>query len=311
MKGAFQTSREIFENPIWNDIPKFRIFFFIVGNAVFSREGIKKGDIHIGRGQFLRSYRNLRSDLEYIENRSVKKYSLSLIKRKVEQLVKEERLKAEDTELGTLFTVVNYALYQGLDNYKNNNENAERTNSERNENNSGTLREQTQNNNKNVKNVKNDKEDTHLQIENLRQRYSANQLNAIDEYFDMLRHTRKSAKISDSVILKIYQSFDKFPVICVEYGVRTHADNPAYHSKQEQYTLGIIRNTTAEEAATKLNASKKNNVVQLREEEPTLNEQIEEIDGLLKMGREYFKMNGKPEKYDELLEAREKLEQQL
>ncbi len=27
-KGAFQISREIFENPIWEDIPKFRIFFF-------------------------------------------------------------------------------------------------------------------------------------------------------------------------------------------------------------------------------------------------------------------------------------------
>ncbi|SES03103.1 DnaD domain-containing protein [Salipaludibacillus aurantiacus] len=152
MKGAFQISREIFENPIWNDIPKFRIFFFIVGNAVFSHEGVRKGGILIKRGQFLRSYRNLRDDLEYIDNRAVKKYSTSVIKRKIDQLVKEERLLIEDTELGTLFTVVNYDLYQGFDNYRNNN-------LEQRENSVGTAEEQRWNNNKNVKNVKNDLEE--------------------------------------------------------------------------------------------------------------------------------------------------------
>ncbi|WP_337970222.1 DnaD domain-containing protein [Virgibacillus salexigens] len=148
MKGAFQTSREIFENPIWNDIPKFRIFFYIYGNAVFSKEGTTVAGMHLKRGQFLRSYRNLREDLSYVENRSVKKYSLSVIKNKIDQLVKENRLKIEGVELGTLFTVVNYELYQGLDNYRNQNlersENGERTQSERSENNN--------------KNVKNDKE---------------------------------------------------------------------------------------------------------------------------------------------------------
>lgn len=121
MKGAFQISREIFENQIWQDIPKFRIFFYILGNAVFSHEGVKKGNILIKRGQYLRSFRNLANDLEYVENRAIKKYSTSVIKRKVDQLVKEERLKIEDTELGTLFTVVNYDKYQDLSNYKNDN----------------------------------------------------------------------------------------------------------------------------------------------------------------------------------------------
>lgn len=163
-KGAFQTSREIFENPIWEDVPKFRIFFYVYGNAVFSEKGITKGNIHIKRGQFLRSYRNLREDLQYIENRSIKKYSLSMISRKIDQLVKENRLKIEETELGTLFTVVNYSVYQGLSNYKSNNENAERTGMEQLENGDGTEQEQNENNNKNVeecsKNVKNDLKDS-------------------------------------------------------------------------------------------------------------------------------------------------------
>lgn len=153
MKGAFQTSREIFENPIWNDIPKFRIFFYIYGNAVFSKEGTTVAGMHLKRGQFLRSYRNLRDDLEYVENRSVKQYSLSVIKRKVDSLVKENRLKIEETELGTLFTVINYEQYQGFEHYKN-------SNLERSENALGTGMERSENNNKNVNKDNNVKEKT-------------------------------------------------------------------------------------------------------------------------------------------------------
>jgi hypothetical protein len=79
-KGAFQTSREIFENPIWTDVVKFRIFFYIYGNAVFAKEGVTVADVHVGRGQYLRSYRNLQKDLAYTEKRAVKQYSLHTIK---------------------------------------------------------------------------------------------------------------------------------------------------------------------------------------------------------------------------------------
>src|SRR5690625_1880523 len=164
-KGAFQTSRNIFENPIWNDIPKFRIFFYIYGIAVFSKEGAVVGGIKLKRGQFVSSYRILQDDLQYLENRSIKKYSLSVIKRKIDSLVKENRLKIEGTELGTLFTVVNYEQYQGLGNYRTDN-------LERRENGERTQRERRENNNNNVKNVKNVKkysrkyiyDDTHYEL---------------------------------------------------------------------------------------------------------------------------------------------------
>lgn len=153
MGGAFQTSRDIFTNPIWQDIPKFRIFFYIVGNAVFSNEGVRIGSVHIQRGQFLRSYRNLCDDLQFVENRKVKKYSVSVISRKIEQLVKEERLKIEDTELGTLFTVVNYETYQGFEHYK---KQGLGTDLEQSWNSDGTELEQQRNNNKKVNKEKND-----------------------------------------------------------------------------------------------------------------------------------------------------------
>jgi len=150
MKGAFIVSRDIFENSIWDDVQKFRIFLFILGNAVFKEEGVRKSSVHIKRGQYLRSYRNLQRDLEYLENRTVKKYSLSTLKRKISKLVEEERLKIEETELGTLFTVVNYDRYQVLDNYKKEHGTA----LERQENTNETPKEQRENNKKYVKKEK-------------------------------------------------------------------------------------------------------------------------------------------------------------
>lgn len=170
MKGAFQMSREIFDNEIWTDVIKFRIFFFIVGNAVFSEKGVTKGGIQVGRGQYLRSFRNLREDLVYYDNNAEKFYALSTIKEKIDDLVNEERIKITTTKLGTLFTVCNYALYQDLSNYS-------KHSSERLPNSHRTAAEQLPNNNKNVKKDKNDKkdnntrrnkfDDTHLSLANL------------------------------------------------------------------------------------------------------------------------------------------------
>lgn len=150
VKGAFQTSREIFENPIWTDVVKFRIFFYIYGNAVFAKEGTNVAGIHLNRGQYLRSYRNLQNDLAYMEKRAFKYYSLNTIKSKIEQLVKENRIEIETTDYGTLFTVLNYEEYQGFERYT-------KPISEQQQNSNRTASEQQQNNNKNVNNDKNDK----------------------------------------------------------------------------------------------------------------------------------------------------------
>lgn len=154
-EGAFQTSRKIFDNSIWNDVAKFRIFFYIYGNAVFAKNGVDIAGIHLKRGQFLRSYRNLAKDLAYIEKRSFKNYSVSTIKSKVEQLVKEKRISIEQTDYGTLFTVTNYDMYQGFENYKN-------VFTEQQPNDSRTTPEQQPNNNKNVNKDKNDKNIKHI-----------------------------------------------------------------------------------------------------------------------------------------------------
>lgn len=139
MSGVFQIDRGIFENGIWHNVAEFRVFFYIVGNAVWKDEGIWYGDVHVKRGQYLRSYRNLREDLMYMDNNAIKYYSLSYIKKIIDKLVTDGRLEKEETKLGTLFTVVNYSKYQGFERFNNDNreqrENGARTEQEQNENN--------------------------------------------------------------------------------------------------------------------------------------------------------------------------------
>lgn len=261
MGGAFQTSRRIFESDIWSDVPKFRIFFYIYGNAVFAEEGVKVGNILVKRGQLLRSYRNLQEDLAYLENRSVKKYSLSVIKRKVDQLVKENRLKIEETELGTLFTVVNYEQYQRFDNYTNGN-------LERSWNGVGTEQERSENNNKNVKkdkNVKNDikktnVEDSKKSPKNISstedvQSFVDSRINELPsgvsrkiliKYFDCIRMTRSTCRISENILNTLVEKISKYSPDQINYALWLHFEQ--HDDKKENYTLGILRNTKEHEA---------------------------------------------------------------
>ncbi|HCS10972.1 MAG TPA: hypothetical protein DIV40_05900 [Clostridiales bacterium] len=90
-----------------------------------------------------------------------------------------------------------------------------------------------------------------LQISNLRLRYSENDLKIIDSYMDILKWTRKNGRIADSVILKIYQEWEKFPKAKVLYALNIYVSNPKYHDKKENYCFGIMRNATAEEIENK------------------------------------------------------------
>lgn len=267
-KGAFQTSRSIFESDIWNDVTKFRLFFYIYGNAVFAKEGTTVAGMKLERGQYLRSYRNLRDDLEFVENRSIKKYSLSVIKRKVDSLVKENRLKIEDTELGTLFSVVNYESYQGFDNYR-------KENLERRKNADGTGMERSGNNNNNVNKDNNDKnvKDYTSKIKDLLPVFSPiNNFNELNKkYWDVIRETRKNGKVAKSVIYNTMDKWKKYDPVVIEYALKSHIEMHA--GKKEEYTLGIMRNTNKAEAKDRMNrTSQKSNVIPMKNREAEYDE---------------------------------------
>ncbi|MDR7856034.1 hypothetical protein [Tissierella sp.] len=94
-----------------------------------------------------------------------------------------------------------------------------------------------------------------MQIRNLRLRYSDSHLKILDEYFDILRWTRKNGRIADSVILKIYTEWEKFKPDTVIYGLNVYINNPKYHDKRENYCYGIMRNAKDEEVYKGVNES--------------------------------------------------------
>ncbi|OEH53144.1 hypothetical protein AQ616_17850 [Oceanobacillus sp. E9] len=147
MTTWFKVYREIFDSDLWHDVTTFRVFIYLIGKASF-KDGFKYKGITLDKGQYIRSYRKLADDLSYKEGRGYKKYSLNTIKRCVQKLVDAERLNVKETELGTLFTILNYAKYQDLEDSNESKENAQseevRTNSERKENEDRTKGEQYQ-----------------------------------------------------------------------------------------------------------------------------------------------------------------------
>ena len=111
MSGWIKLHREIFESDIWHDVTTFRLFVYLIGNASY-RDGVKYKGMILNKGQFVRSYRKLSDDLAYKEGRGTKKHSLSTIKKCVQKLVDDGRITVEETENGTLFTILNYEKYQ-------------------------------------------------------------------------------------------------------------------------------------------------------------------------------------------------------
>jgi len=110
----FKVYRKIFKNVLWTNPLELRLFLWIVGHAVFEPSGIKIGNIQLSRGQYLRSYSKLIDDLAYIDNRRIIHYSKSQIHRAIKKLESLQIITSLETELGTLFTLINYNKYQPL-----------------------------------------------------------------------------------------------------------------------------------------------------------------------------------------------------
>lgn len=144
--GFFKIHRQIFESDIFLRPGLLRLFIYLIGNARYSDKPNTKYKSHgitIKKGQFLRSYRKIQEDLEYLENNAIKNYTLSRIKRNIEKLRKQDRIITEITPLGTLFTIVNYKKYQDLETENNETWNGDETTAERQRNSSGTIQKES------------------------------------------------------------------------------------------------------------------------------------------------------------------------
>ena len=197
----FKLDRKIFDSDIWTQPVELRLFVYLIGQARFKHEPntkYKNKGVVIKRGQYLRSYRKLQDDLEYIENNALKTYSLSRIKTAIDRLKKQDRIKTKNTQLGTLFTICNYAEYQRNYKEKNKGQNAEKTVSERSENGVRTESERSENNTKNVKNVKNDNNDINIYADEIEKVY-----NCWIKHLSDVNEARLTKKQKKTILTKI------------------------------------------------------------------------------------------------------------
>ena len=112
-QGHFRIIREIFNRDIFKNVVDFRLFFLILGQAMF-KDGVPAGDIILERGEWLRSYRQLQKDLEYIDGRAVRQYGIATLKRSTERLTAEHLISTKKADSGTVFRVEKYNELQGI-----------------------------------------------------------------------------------------------------------------------------------------------------------------------------------------------------
>ncbi|MET3700161.1 hypothetical protein SAMN05877753_1225 [Bacillus oleivorans] len=147
MQGWIKLHRKVFDSELWNDVTTFRLFAYLLLKATH-KDGHRINGLELKRGQWVRSYRKLAQDLAYKEGRGLKEYSIKTISKCVNKLVKSGTISIQETEQGTLFTILNYSIYQDETEFEEETGNA--TGNEE-----GTNGKRSGNKNKNVKNGKN------------------------------------------------------------------------------------------------------------------------------------------------------------
>jgi len=76
-------------------------------------------------------------------------------------------------------------------------------------------------------------------IEGLLSRYSPEQRQLIEDYWETIRFTRKNAKIADSIKIRELEYWSRYPPEIVMEALRIHLAR--YPTKEEAYTRGIMR----------------------------------------------------------------------
>jgi len=225
-KGWIKLHRKIIENEIWHDVTTFRLFLLLLLKAAH-KDGIKINGIELKRGQYLRSYSKLADDLEFKEKRGLKKVSKSTILRSVKKLIEEGMIIVNETDYGTLFTIVKYEEYQGFDDDTETfNETVNEPLSKRNRNVIETLSKQEQE----LKNVKNEKNisTTTKTGQNLIQMFESNLCRLSPIQMEKLHHWINDFNDNEEIIaeaIKIADDRNKRSFGFVEYLLTEWANN--------------------------------------------------------------------------------------
>lgn len=111
--GYVLLARKLRESPVWSqDHHHLRLWTYLLLEARWKKEPTVIGGVRIGYGQTLKSYRRIAGENTWTENRSVKAWPTSRVKRMLDWLNRNEMVLLQGTDLGTLITIRNFADYQ-------------------------------------------------------------------------------------------------------------------------------------------------------------------------------------------------------
>ena len=151
----------------------------------------------------------------------------------VEYLSKSEKATIKTTNKFSIITVVNWHIYQS----------GQVENDQQSD-------QQATNNRPHTRSIKNVKKYNPSEISTLVDKLfpSPEGKELFNEVRQAISSTRKTGKVSDSIILAELQKWEKYPISQVEAGISKYLSN-GYHSegKKEAYLLAIIRNQKIEQ----------------------------------------------------------------
>ena len=117
--GYIRVARKLKDSSIWSQDPHhLRLWTYLLLSAKWDEKPVQKGGVTIGRGQVLKSFRRIADENEWRENRALKKWSTSRVKRMLDWLRENEMVSLHGTELGTLITISNFNDYQDPETYR-------------------------------------------------------------------------------------------------------------------------------------------------------------------------------------------------
>lgn len=239
MQGWIKLHRKIMESAVWADPHYLKLWFYCLLKASHKEYEQLLGNqmVKLEVGQFVTGRKVMAEELN-AGLKPEKKLSEKSWSRYLKNLEKWQMLTIKTTNKYSIVTVVNYRFYQELENESVHQNDQQLTN------NCPTSDQQLTTN----KNVKNDKNKYIDEIKKFRNSYSPEVQKLIDSYWNVIKRTRKTNKISYSVIYKTMEKWAKFEPIIIHYAIKKHIENYDDEEHNEKYTLGIMRNTTKEQA---------------------------------------------------------------
>ncbi|HSH25637.1 MAG TPA: hypothetical protein VLA13_08890 [Massilibacterium sp.] len=243
MKGFISVHRKLMNNAVWTDPNYLKLWIYCLFEASHQdhEQIIGNQKVEIKRGEFPTG----RFVLSDAMNKGVKpKHRLTdrTWWRHLENLEKWGMLTIKTTNKFSVVTIVNYDVYQykkkendqQIDQQLSNKRPTDATNNNGNNDNNGNKKDYTS------------------KIKDLLPVFSSipdfNKLNK--QYWDVIRETRKNGKVAKSVIYKTMKKWEKYDPVVIEYALKSHIDLHA--GKKEEYTIGIMRNTSKEEAIDRM-----------------------------------------------------------